>query len=100
MAGFVQIIEVRTSRIDEIRKMVDDFRASTEGKRTAVRSTICADRDRPGVYLNLVEFPSYDEAMRNSQLPETQQFAEQLAKLCDEPPTFRNLDVVQRTELG
>ena len=31
--------------------------------------------------------------MDNSNLPETSEFAEKLGKLCDTPPTFRNLDV-------
>jgi hypothetical protein len=40
-----------------------------------------------------VEFPSYQEAMTNSGLPETGEFADRLAQLCDGPPVFRNLDV-------
>jgi hypothetical protein len=40
-----------------------------------------------------VEFPSYQEAMSNSGLPETGEFAEKLAGLCDGPLVFRNLDV-------
>jgi hypothetical protein len=31
--------------------------------------------------------------MENSRRPDTSEFAEQLANLCDGPPTFRNLDV-------
>ncbi len=31
--------------------------------------------------------------MANSEMPETAAFAEQVAKLCDGPATFRNLDV-------
>jgi hypothetical protein len=31
--------------------------------------------------------------MTNSGLPETSEFAEKLARLCDGPPEFRNLDV-------
>jgi hypothetical protein len=41
----------------------------------------------------VVEFASYEAAMKNNDLPETAQFAEQMAKLCDAPPTFRNLDL-------
>ena len=56
------------------------------------------DRDRPDTYVQVVEFPSYEAAMANSDLPETAAFAEQLAKLCDAPPSFRNLDVVREAE--
>ena len=41
----------------------------------------------------IVEFADYQEAMENSNLPETSEFAEELAKLCDAPPSFRNLDL-------
>jgi len=57
------------------------------------RTTIAADRDRPGYYLNIVEFASYEAAMENSSRPEIGEFAARLAKLCDSPPKFHNLDV-------
>jgi hypothetical protein len=47
----------------------------------------------------VVEFPSYEDAMSNSNLPETSAFAEKLAELCDTPPTFRNLDVVRLDQM-
>jgi quinol monooxygenase YgiN len=95
MAGFVQIIEIQTSRIDEIEALVESMRARREaqGGPTPQRATLTADRDRPGHYLNVIEFDSHESAMENSRRPDTSEFAEQLAKLCDGPPTFRNLDV-------
>jgi hypothetical protein len=91
---FVQIIEYTTSRQDEMQAVLDKWLASTEGKRANTRGMTTQDRDRPNTYLNIVEFPSYEAAMKNSELPETQDLAEQLAKLADGPPTFRNLDVI------
>ena len=91
---FVQIMEYTTSRYDEMRQAEEEWLAATEGKRTVTRQLTCQDRDRPGTYVTVVEFPSYEEAMKNSELPETQQLAEKMTKLCDGPPTFRNLDVV------
>jgi len=41
-----------------------------------------------------VFFDSYESAMVNSSLPETQAVAEQYAKLTDSPPVFYDLDVV------
>ena len=52
-----------------------------------------ADRDRPNTYVNIVEFPSYDDAMKNSEAPATKALSEKMMKLADGPPTFRNLDV-------
>lgn len=91
--GFVQIIEYRTSRPDEIDALLDEWEETSEGVRTAARGLQCADRDNPGTYLSIVEFPSYEAAMENSNRPETTAFAERMQKLCDGPPTFRNLDV-------
>ncbi len=91
--AFVQIIEYQTSRPEEIQALQRRWEEETAGKRSATRVLACADRDRPNTYVTVVEFPSYDEAMRNSNLPATAAMAEQLAKLCDGPPSFRNLDL-------
>jgi hypothetical protein len=91
--AFIQIIEVTTTRPEQIQELVEEWSAKTEGRRTACRATLTADRDRPNTYVQIVEFPSYQEAMSNSGLPETGEFAEKLAGLCDGPLVFRNLDV-------
>jgi hypothetical protein len=69
--AFVQTIEFRTSRPDEMRKAVGEWEEATEGKRKMGRRVLCQDRDNPGRYLNIVFFESYEEAMQNSSLPET-----------------------------
>lgn len=92
--AFVQTIEYQTSRPEEIEALGRRWEEETRGKRAATRVLTCADRDRPHTYVLVVEFPSYEEAMRNSSLPETSAMAEQMAKLCDGPPVFRNLEVV------
>jgi quinol monooxygenase YgiN len=96
---FVQIIEFQTSRIDEIMALDSKWREATAGKRTATAINITKDRDRPNTYVWMIEFPSYDAAMRNNDLPETQQIAEQMMKLSDGPAVFRNLDVVEQRQL-
>ena len=96
--AFIQIIEVTTTRPEEIQELAEQWSAKTQGRRTAYRSTFTADRDRPNTYVQIVEFPSYEEAMANSGLPETGEFAEKLARLCDGSPVFRNLDV-QRVDM-
>lgn len=97
MAGFVQVIEFDTSHIDEVQMLGEKFRAerSAAGGSVAIRGILTADRDRPGHYVQVVEFPSYEEAMENSNRPETSEFAARMAELCDSPPTFQNLDVIQ-----
>jgi hypothetical protein len=73
MAGFVQIIEFKTSRIGEIEALLDEMRAQREadGASSVRQATFTADRDRPGYYLSVIEFDSYESAMENSTRPET-----------------------------
>ncbi|MDH6136669.1 quinol monooxygenase YgiN [Kitasatospora sp. MAA4] len=91
---FIQIIEFKTSRIDEFNALLDSWVEKNEGNRLATRAVQTRDRNKENVYLNIVEFPSYEQAMENSKRPETTEFAAQLMALCDEPPLFRNLDLL------
>jgi hypothetical protein len=97
--GFIQIIEIQTARPDDVEALVGEWRTATEGSRSAQRGTFTRDRDRPNTYVQIVEFPSYEDAMKNSELPETASFAERLRALCDGPPSFRNLDVQSVEEM-
>jgi len=96
--SFVQIIEYATDHHDEIEMLMDRWTELTEGKRTAIRALHSVDRDRPGTYIDIVEFPSYEEAMHNSSLPETTEISSRMAKLCD-AQSFRNLDVLRDDQL-
>ncbi len=91
---FIQVIEFKTDKIDEGRAAVDEYRAKTDGRRTATRGILAADRDNSGTYLNIVFFPSYEDAMKNSEMPETQELAGKMMALGDGPPRFLNLDVI------
>jgi len=91
--AFIQLIEIATDRPDEVEALVAEWREQTAGRRTAQRGTFTQDRERPNTYLQIVEFPSYEDAMANSDLPETAAFAQRLGELCDGPMLFRNLDV-------
>jgi hypothetical protein len=96
---FIQIIEFTTSRADELDAMLDEWLEKTQGKRTATRGVEARDRDRPNTYVQIIEFPSFEDAMANSELPETAEVAARLAELCDGPPTFRNLDVARDMQM-
>jgi hypothetical protein len=90
---FIQVIEYRTSRWDEVQGLISQYRKDTQDTSTAGRATICVDRSAPGRHVAIVEFPSYEAALENSNLPETEEMAEAILALCDEPPVFRNLEV-------
>ena len=103
MAGFVQIIEYRTSKPDEVAALAEEFRQRrmSEGDGPApTRETTCADRDNPGRYFAIVEFASYDEAMENSKRSDTSEFAAKMMELCAGPATYYNLDVTESQDFS
>ncbi len=96
--GFVQIIKLRSDRFDELEAAHDEWRAATEGQRTVVREMLCQDRDDPGSYWMIVEFPDVDAAARNNDLEATGRIAQRLAELASAGPEFVNLDLLRVDE--
>jgi hypothetical protein len=93
--GFIQIMEITTSDFDAFEALHEEWLADTEGTRTTVSEWMCQDRDRPGTYVVIVEFPTYEAAMANNDLPATAKIAAGIAAIADEPVTFRNLDLIR-----
>ena len=89
---FIQIIEFDTDKLDEMRKLDEQYEKDTKGRSTDTRAIVCRDRDKPGHYFAIVEFASHEDAEKNDALPETQAFAEQMMKI-SKNPEFHNLDV-------
>jgi hypothetical protein len=92
---FVQIIEYETTREDEVDSLFDQWLKATEGKRTVQHEFHTRDRDKPMHYVDIVEFPSYEKAMENNELPETRRVSEQIRALCTGEPRFLNLEVAR-----
>ncbi|KUG61466.1 hypothetical protein AVL61_00625 [Kocuria rosea subsp. polaris] len=97
--AFVQLIEYTTSRPEEVAEVLAEWQQSSQGKRTARRVLSATDRNDPKRFVEIVFFDSYESAMENSQLPETQEYARKLTELMDGEPVFRDLDVVEDREL-
>lgn len=96
---FVQLIDCKTSRFDEMNRLMDTWVEQTRGKRTATHNLIGKDRSDATHFIEIVEFSSYEEAMRTSNLPETDRTFREMVALCDEMPTFTDLDVVRDEQL-
>ncbi|MGW7419946.1 ester cyclase [Streptomyces sp. NPDC054813] len=92
---FVQLIECRTNRPAEMDRLMDRWVTQAKGKRTATHAVVGKDRSDASHVVEIVEFPSYEEAMRNSNRPETDQVLNEILALCDGMPTFTDLDVVR-----
>ena len=94
--AFVQIIEYKTKRFDEVANLIEKFRSVPSPETEPTRATVTKNRDQADSYLTIVEFDSYEKAMANSNRPETGEMAKAMAELCDGPPKFANLDVLDQ----
>jgi quinol monooxygenase YgiN len=96
--AFLQIIDMRTSKVDEIMALEQEWRSATEGKRTLRRSIVGRDRNDPNRYLIFAFFDDHESAMANSQLPETDEFARKQMALTDGEPTFIDIDIIEEKD--
>ena len=97
--AFIQLIEYTTSKPEEVAEVVAEWERASQGKRTARRVLSTRDRNDPNRYYDLVFFDSYEGAMENSQLPQTEEYAKRMGELVDGELAFRDLDVVEDHEL-
>ncbi|MEU3921049.1 ester cyclase [Streptomyces sp. NPDC002659] len=97
---FLQVIDCKTSRADELNRLMDTWVEATQGKRTATHSIVGRDRADATHVVEIVEFPSYEEAMKNSHLPETDRIFREMVALCDGEPSFTDLDVMRDEQLN
>ncbi len=92
---FVQIISMHTDRFDEMAAAEADWKAATEGRRTLLAEHAYVDRHDPRHYVVVNEFESYEQAMINSDLPETTALAGFLGTLADGPADFLDLELIE-----
>jgi hypothetical protein len=57
--------------VGEVEALMEEWVAGTDGKCSTSRSVLTQDRDRANTYVQVVEFPSDEKAMANSDLPKT-----------------------------
>lgn len=97
---FVQIIDYETADFDSMNTLMERWVEQTRGKRTTGHAVTGRDRGNSRHYVDIVEFNSYEEAMENSQLPETDRMFREMVALCDGMPSFTDLDVVREEQLN
>ena len=97
---FIQIVSFRCTDLAALRDIEDEWLAATEGRRTLLRETVLLDRNDPTHVMTINEFESYETAIHNSALPETDAMAQQVAGLLIGEPTYHDLDVVKVTDFG
>ena len=97
--AFVQVIQYQTSKIDEMRKVGDEWEAAAGSTASSRRVIVCKDRDNAEQYFTLAFFDSFESAMENSNSPKTQEMSKMMS-LADGPPTFYNLDILDDRVMG
>ncbi|MGW1136350.1 ester cyclase [Streptomyces zhihengii] len=97
---FVQIIDYKTADFDGMNSVMERWVEQTKGKRTTGHAVTGKDRTDSRHYVDIVEFNSYEEAMENSHLPETDKMFQEMVALCDGMPSFTDLDVVREEQLN
>jgi hypothetical protein len=71
--SFVQLIEFKSSHPDELNDLISRWMTETKGTRTTTHAMVMSDRENPGTYVEIIEFPSYEAAMKNSNPPQIRQ---------------------------
>ncbi|MET7287084.1 hypothetical protein [Streptomyces sp. NPDC005573] len=93
---FVQIIAFETDRIEEMGRLAVDTEKRFAGMENGPSyQVVLKDRNQPDRYYEVLEFASVDEAMRSRENPEARAFAESMAALCKQPPSFIECDIVE-----
>ena len=95
---FVQIIEYRTDKPDELLALGSEWEGMERGPTSPTQTLVCRDREDASHFFTIVVFPSYEKAMANSEAPETDAMAKRMSELVAGQPTFHNLDVVDRQD--
>lgn len=95
---FLQAIEFQGDQA-RFEQLMDRYKQLMGDQSKARRAWLLADHDRPGTFIELVEFDSFDEAMSNSTHPGTQAWSNEASPMLGSA-LFRNLDLVQTYEFG
>lgn len=96
--SFVQLVSFHTDRIDEVTARERQWLADTDGKRTLLAGRLWVDRHDPRHYVSENVFASYESAMVNSALPETDAAARDCMTLSDEEVSFTDLELVEEAD--
>ena len=74
-------------KFDELKKLSEEYE-DTGAARALTHGVVTQDREDPNLFRTIVEFPSYEAAMENSARPQTGEFANRMAALCDGTATI------------
>ncbi len=108
--NFSQAISVRCSDPAKVEQLVELLRQWDRNQAQAdimgyMGIRVLADRETPDEYLIVADFgvvdpdvSAADEAARNNERPETQEYARQMRELVDDEPVYRHYDWLYLTD--
>lgn len=92
MAAFIQLIEIKTGDVGPVNDLIKRWHEEQGGIAPGYRATrVFADKDRPDTYVIEVEFSSEEEAARNNERAETNEWATSLREHLNQDPRYINL---------
>lgn len=91
---FAQIISFAAAKHDQVQDLFERWTADATEEGEAGQGFLARDRNNPDRYVLVARFPSAEAAQKNSDRPETDAYAKELAGLCTDGPSFTDLDVV------
>jgi hypothetical protein len=104
--NYTQTISIKSDKPDAVIALIEDWdrRQATADIMGYIGAHVLADRENPGEYLIVAEFgvvdpdvPAAEEAARNNERPETQEWARNLLEIIDGEPQYRQYDEIYRT---
>ena len=95
---YLQIMEYRTVRREEMAELEERWQEATEGDRTARRIVVARDRADADRYMVLAFFDDAESADAQYNLAATATAADYQSALLVHPPTFTDLEVIKDTE--
>jgi quinol monooxygenase YgiN len=90
---FIQVIQAKSSKRDEVRALMQEWDAATDNEASGFLGATNGFTD-DGTFIGVVRFESKEKAMANSARPETDAMAKRLAELMDGPPEFHDCEDV------
>jgi len=104
--NYTQTISVRCDKPEALIELLADWdrRQAEADIMGYIGAYLLSDRENPGEYLIVAEFgvvdpdvPATEEAARNNERPETQEWARSLLELIDGEPRYHHYDEIYRT---
>jgi hypothetical protein len=98
---FAQIIDFETERMDDMREYMRQYEQQAMSQDRDVKPThrmVLQDRDHPNHYLVVVEFDSYEEAMKNSARADTAEFSDKMRAMTS-TRDYTNCDVLESKDI-